>query len=341
MAGNIRRIQVVGGTTYTISLPRSWVIEAGLGKGSLVSLETLPDGSLLIKPVKEGVRERPAKNTVIEYRGEGFSRLLRTIISHYIAGARSMEIRYREEDYSTVKKVLEQLLEILFGVELLESEPGLFKLYSVLDDYAVGFWDAYRKMRRGVIGMLEGLIRGITEENRVLLEATVERDNLVDRLYLYLVRQMTRALLEGLAHQVLGVRSTAETPHTFLAIKSLERIGDHTVIIARLSLEDGGLDKIRPYLDDLRQVSECVHNATSLLEDPGTSTLDEAHRIADMSAAVRRRLRDEKTRERSLHATRALDSMERIASYAQDITEAVINIATIRGTVDTNIGPSS
>lgn len=327
MAGNIRRIQVVGGSTYIVSLPKEWVESHGMGKGSQVSLSMLPDGSLILKPLEGGER-RPERRAVVQ-AGGGYGRLLRAIISSYIAGARVIEVRYRVEEHGTVMEVVGQLSRILLGVEMLDSEPGMIRLYSVLDDYAVGFREAYSKMRRGVEVMLESLTRGLEEGSDLFIRATVERDDLVDRLYLYLARQMTRALLEGRAAQVLGISSAAEAPYLFLALKSIERIGDHATIIARIAL-GGGLEEVRGYTGLLRGVSAMVHAATGLLVSPGEEATGEAQEIADNASKLRRKIRGERERAGGLARVRALDSMERIAGYTQDIAEAVINMSTIR-----------
>ncbi|MCE4601797.1 MAG: phosphate uptake regulator PhoU [Desulfurococcales archaeon] len=335
MAGSVRRIQLVGGSTYIVSLPKEWVENHRLGKGSQVMISTLPDGSLLLKPLAGG--GRPERRAVVEARG-GYGRLLRAIISSYIAGARVIEVRYSVDQHETVMEVVGQISRILLGVEMLDSEPGLVRLYSVLDDYAVSFRDAYAKMRRGVEGMLESLTRGLEEENKVLITATIERDDLVDRLYLYLARQMTRALLEGRATQVLGISSTAEAPYLFLALKSMERIGDHATIIARIALSSG-VAPLRPHLDIVREVASTVHTAAGLLPGPGPGAVEEAQETADKASVIRRRVRETRDRSRRLPEVRALDSMERIAGYTQDMAEAVINIASIRASIGQDSNP--
>ena len=45
-----RKVQLSGGTTYTVSLPKSWAQEHGIDAGSTLSLYPNRDGSLLIEP---------------------------------------------------------------------------------------------------------------------------------------------------------------------------------------------------------------------------------------------------------------------------------------------------
>jgi len=44
-----RKVQLSGGTTYTVSLPKKWAQEHGIGSGSVLALHPSGDGSLLVE----------------------------------------------------------------------------------------------------------------------------------------------------------------------------------------------------------------------------------------------------------------------------------------------------
>ncbi|MHA1581492.1 MAG: AbrB/MazE/SpoVT family DNA-binding domain-containing protein, partial [Candidatus Baldrarchaeia archaeon] len=52
MQSEIRRIQLTGGATLTVSLPKNWARDIGLRQGDLVVLTFQPDGSIIITPKK-------------------------------------------------------------------------------------------------------------------------------------------------------------------------------------------------------------------------------------------------------------------------------------------------
>ena len=67
MSGNssaeeMRKLQLTGGSTFIVSLPKDWVKQMGLEKGSLVSIVKDDDLSLRIRPkvVEKGDRQRRA-----------------------------------------------------------------------------------------------------------------------------------------------------------------------------------------------------------------------------------------------------------------------------------------
>ncbi len=323
----MRRIQLVGQGTYIVALPKSWVIERKLSKGSLVKIKTLPSGELLVEPFRESSR-RDEKTAVVELTRNNYETALRSIISYYIAGASLIEIRYSLELDKRVAQLIDQLRRILLGVEVLEVEPGAIKLYAVLDDYAVDFWEAYSKMRRGVVSMIEDLELVVEEGNRKLAGLIVERDDIVDRLYLYLVRQLTKSLLEGRASSVIGLATPAEAPHVFLAIKSLERIGDHITIIASLVYSEAlSPVELRDYLDKIKETKTYVVQATRLLREPEA---DKADRLIGSVSKLRRELSIIRDLATGKQITQAISSLVRINSYTQDILEVIIDVTKIR-----------
>ena len=56
-----RKLQLTGGSTYVVSLPKHWVVDAGLKAGDTVFLETEPEGSVSMKTVSPAFR--PASTT--------------------------------------------------------------------------------------------------------------------------------------------------------------------------------------------------------------------------------------------------------------------------------------
>ena len=325
----VRRIQLVAGSTYAVALPKHWAKDNNIRKGSLVEVTVLPGGGILIEPVKEETNRGLEKNKTVakvEFSADKYSRALREIISSYIAGAEVIEVYYNLSESEIVDKLMEQLHNILLGVEVLEREPGIVRLYAVLDDYAVSFWDGYSKMKRAVIGMLKTMDSAISSDDETLARLVIRRDDMVDRLYLYLVRQMTRSLLEARAKMALGLESPAEAPHIFLAIKSLERIGDHSTIIASIAIESGGPKHLKEIQYYLGKTQEIVMKASSLIEKPDK---DEADKQATIASSLRKTLR-ELSDKWSPFLARAATSLERINGYAQDVLEASIDIQTIR-----------
>src|SRR2546425_4578958 len=89
-----RKLQLTGGSTYVVSLPKHWVVDAGLKAGDTVFLETEPEGSVSIRPRPA---EKPQlRRRIFEEKGEERrDHLLRKLIGAYIGGFNYVEIRVR------------------------------------------------------------------------------------------------------------------------------------------------------------------------------------------------------------------------------------------------------
>src|SRR2546427_6472431 len=89
-----RKLQLTGGSTYVVSLPKRWVLDAGLKAGDTVFLETEGDGAVSVRP--RPADKVPMRRRLFEEKGEERrDHLLRKLIGAYIGGFSFIEIRSR------------------------------------------------------------------------------------------------------------------------------------------------------------------------------------------------------------------------------------------------------
>ena len=81
--GAFRKLQLTGGSTVIVSLPKEWVKAHNLNKGDLVNIEELASGDLRLSPLQENSTKR---EIVLDccVIGDG---LIDLMIGSYIAGA--------------------------------------------------------------------------------------------------------------------------------------------------------------------------------------------------------------------------------------------------------------
>ena len=89
----IRKIQITGGNSYVVSLPKSWVKDAGLKAKDAVLVLPQADMSLLVVP-KANLRKETKSEVLLEMQ-ENSDRdtALRTFISYYLAGYDVIRLR--------------------------------------------------------------------------------------------------------------------------------------------------------------------------------------------------------------------------------------------------------
>ena len=323
-----RSVQVTGRSTYIISLPKDWARSVGISKGSTVYLEVLADGSLRISPSPSGRREQLSKVIDASKYGD-VSSLIREIISHYLAGYSSIRIEYGAGRKDLAERVRDIIESSILGLSVLEGTATSMTFYAVLDPSSMSLDDATSKLVADALHMLEDTLRGMREEDCDLLEGVIRQDQLVDKLYLLIAKQLTIALMNPVNVRDFGLETPAEAPHLFLAAKSVERIADHATIVARnakdLLLEGGELpDKV---VESLEEAIELFREVSSALISPNK---EKAERVAKLIERVGRAPSAWEGRYGDPRLYAIVESIGRIFGYSLDIAEAIIDVSTVR-----------
>lgn len=81
-----RKLQVTGGSTFILSLPKDWAMRNQLKKGSLMMLHEEDDGSLVISPTKFEKKEKQDEAFIKVQTSDNPDAIVRTAISAYLSG---------------------------------------------------------------------------------------------------------------------------------------------------------------------------------------------------------------------------------------------------------------
>ncbi len=326
-----RKVQIVGKSTFIISLPKDWVKLYRIEPGAILVVRKNPTGSLVIEPPTAGLGKE--KNVAkVELEPEDIGKTIRECISAYIAGYNEIIVLFDEKYREKAIELRKLLEEIALGLSVLEEGPNFLKFYIVIDPRSMKFLDVISRACKVTKSMISDISRACISLEKTLLESVIERDQLVDKLYILALKQLTGALLGNFRISELGLRTMAETIHIFIAIKSIERIADHATIIASELLRLGP-----EKCSSKNEIVDMLNIAESLVSNTCSSLIQlskiKAHEIARKASKLRERVRGVRDREilkGNILALRVFDSIERIAGYLIDISEAMIDISTIR-----------
>lgn len=329
-----RKLQLTGGSTYVVSLPKRWVVDAGLKAGDTVFLETAEDGSVSVHP---SPREKPAaRKKVFEEKGEeAREHLLRKLIGAYISGFGLIEIRFPPEKAPFVRRVAREFSRLVIGPEVIEESRNSVVIQDLSDPTELSSEKCLRRMHLTVRAMLEDAIEALRTADATLAQDVTQRDQDVDRLYWMVAKQY------HLAHTVPADTSSRILMvgihnHRLIA-KLLERIGDHAERIARtfpVIAEGRGLD---PKLT--KELEAATASAISILDkafnalvsgniDVANEAIDDRVHHQKLIDALSHHVANKKGEE-LLALGAIVDSLGRTASYAADIAEQAINLAVL------------
>ena len=327
-----RKVQVTGGSTYTVSLPKTWATENGVSAGTTV--EFYPeDDALLLTPQSDTERQRGTLD-ISNLEGE---RLTRAVMTMYVSGFDVIELeagRITTDQRSAIRDATQGLV----GVEVLEETTDSVVIQDLLDSSELSIVNAVSRMRLIAGSMLEDALRALVENDDDIAEDVIRRDDDVDRLWLVVSRIFRATLRSPRAAEELGVsREDCFDYHS--SARQLERVADHAAKIATLAL------KLEEIPEDVAEALEALHDdAFDVLEKSMDALFaDESAAATELGHAALAAVRgiDEHTRRiddmlRELDPVEAqslgliVDSLSRCADYGSNIAETALQKAAPR-----------
>jgi len=325
-----RRVQLIGGSTYVVSLPKRWVRESKIAKKSEVGLISQKNGYLVVVPEPNALESQ--KDGVVRVRdGDDDKFISRSIIARYLNGCdvirvvsdKRLTVAQIEEIKSTSRK--------LIGLETIEESSNEIALHSLLNLQELEIMKGIRRAHAIASSMQSDAIKALRESDPELARSTIQRDSDVDRLYFLTLRQLRLACLNPDVANRLDLEPVNCLDFESV-IKRIEHIADHAERIAGHVLELSDVEVNDGIVEALVDVNnDSLHIHTGAMEALFNGNVELANEVID--------LRDGITQKRGglgRHLSKAsvvvnirvnamLDSMERIADYGTDIAEVAIN----------------
>jgi len=326
----IRKVQMTGGSSYVITLPKEWVKSNNIAKNDPLGLTIKPDGSLLVTTdVTEKRIQRIKEFDVNEKTNDTF--LLRQLIGAYIAGYNSIKIKSKTKVSLKVRSSVRKFTQITIGQEVIEESDKTIVIKDLLNPAEMPFNSTIKRMHLMVKSMHEDAIKTLNSGNKKTLEEIMLKENDVDRLHWLVARQYNMMLQDlDLAEKMNITLNLAST--YFLISRIIERMGDHVVRIAKniQKLTDDKLDK---------KTKEKIQNASSIALNifnksigsffrkeivSSNRNIDSVQTLGALCEEINSYV-TKKTGSIALSVGYITESIRRIGEYAEDLSEIAIN----------------
>jgi len=328
-----RKVQVTGGSTYTVSLPKDWATANDVSAGSIVEFHAEED-LLLLAPKREDGR---VEGTLPVDGLESDHELTRAVMTMYVSGfdvIRLEAARITAEQ----RRIIRDATQGLVGLEVIEETSDRVVLQDLLDSSELSVHNAITRMRLVSLTMLSDAVEALIEDDEDLAQDVMQRDDDVDRLW-YMVSRVFRTVLRNptAATEIGFPRETVFDYQS--SARQLERIGDHATKIARLSLEIGEItgetaELLRTLEEEATMVSQTGMDA--LLADDSEDAVDLANQARGEIPGVDETAREVDSEVRELDPEsaqllgRVVDSLSRTADYGGNIAESALQKAAPR-----------
>jgi len=328
-----RKVQVTGGNSFVVSLPKSWVKDVGLKAKDAVAVIAQSDSSLLIVPRRD-IRVTAKSEAVIDV-AQGLDKdvLLRHFISYYLAGYDTIRINLGRSDISLRTFIREGIRRKLVGVEIIE-EGSTGILTQCLSGYVdLPLKKALERMSIIAAGMLSDAATVLQTGGKGLGEEVIQRDDEVDRFYHFLLRQLNIAVRDRSVIQEIGLTSARDCLGYRLVAKSTERVADHAASIASQaenlsSLSEAAVKKVQDMTTLSRKIFESSIAALLRLDAKmAEEAIGKTREVVQLEERLSGEILAPKMSGAQVASVKLmLESIRRIAEYGADIAEIAIDL---------------
>lgn len=337
----MRKLQRTGGSTFTVSLPKEWVSELKLGPGDPVYIRQMDDASLLItsRPGQGGAGE---ETTIRVSPDDGPHKIARRLVSFYLIGYSTIRIAAERGKISPAQRrtIREFVKNKLVGAEMVVDLPEeiVVRVLIRYPDFSVK--DAVRRMAMVSSSMVRDALRAVRELDRELAVGVVEMDDEVDRFGMYVIRQLKAAVEDRRLVREIGLSRPRDCLGYRLIVKSVERIGDHAVAIAK-NLKNISRPVDRSLMHEIdRMGGFALETFGAAIESLFAGDGSSAEKILSAAEGIERTeqkivLAITSTSSGAEHAALRLilESLRRVVEYSCDIAEVVLNLVAEEGLI--------
>ncbi len=331
-----RKIQFTGKSSYIVSLPKQWIIELGLKQGDQLRVVRKGLSTLELHPPKFESNMQKKEDALIEIEAnEDPSSIVRKLISLYFLGFKTIHLKSKlgrlvPSQRNTVKEAVKRML---MGSEIISDSSEGITIQVLVNLLELSVDGAFKRMLHLAKSMSNDAILAARENNQELAQEVINTDDEVDRFGFYIIRQLKIAIQNEYMLKEMGFKNARNCLGYRLIVKNIERTGDHAAWIARDLLEfkkpipAGVLDR----LQDMNQF--CL----SLLDDSCLALFKEDYVQAEKNimdtleiTVYEKRVREAseslENDEEIYRVRRMAENIRRVAEYASDISEIVLNM---------------
>src|SRR3972149_1805364 len=346
-----RRVQCTGRGSYIVSLPKEWVQDIGLKRGSEIAFNVQTDSSLTLVPRKLKEKQEEDESAKLkEYYinvgpEEDLQSTLRMIKALYVISADIMRIHFRgTEDASKCKTEIKNFARDTFlGSEIVDETPDEITLQILIKHSEFPIEKAVRRMAIIALSANRDAISALKNRSQELFQNVINAHNDVNRLGLYVVRQLKFGIERNLFRE-LGFRTPKEFLFYRIIVNNIKNIGENALnIVNNLAtfqklIDDQTLFIKEPIDEEVySQILNFNSLAHQLFEESTKAMFKRDYKDAEKIIAKRGsfvtlqndliRLMSSKKLDPNIAAILrlVLDSSRRILDYGQDIAELTLN----------------
>ncbi len=182
-----RKIQVLGGSTYTVSIPKRWVDRLGIEPGDFVSLQLTKDGHLLIR--SKSAPQPVEKRGTLDPSGLSPDEIHQRLLGLYLAGFKRIEVHRDPKIAPEAMSAIRDLSRSVSGLELVQETQSTAILEDIIDPTRFSMKMALERMYALLRSSMVRIVDGFLGKDTVGLTESLAKLEDVERLSWIVMKQ--------------------------------------------------------------------------------------------------------------------------------------------------------
>ena len=326
-----RKIQLSGGSTYIISLPKDWIEELRIKVGENITIVKNSNQSLTLFPREQEDKKNTTAVIYSSQKDSGDS-VKRKIIAAYLAGYKTIQLKTNGIKISSehTRSVRELVRLSMIGTEIVESSSEVMTIQILTRLPELSFETALKRMYLMATNMVKESIESLEEVDTSHADSVVNMDDEVDRFGLYMRRNLVLAVGNENILRDMGLKKPSDCLEYRTIVSKIERIGDHASLIAkRIKFIEEKIDpKITIKIKKLSEKSlEVFEEAITAVQNhdfqKGENVAEKVNKVIEEEKEIMSKIKES---EKNATVIRfVLEDLRRIAEYSSDIAEVAID----------------
>lgn len=330
-----RKVQKVGASTLTVSLPKDWVERRGVRQGDQVFLQE-EGATLRVVPAPAYAQPVKAEFVVTADLCDKPGLLTQILVGNYILGRDRIQVRGSSRLSSDHVGEVREAARRLMGVGILEETPTRISLQCSIDPTRYPIDALLKRMYNISQTMLDESIEALVTRDIAIAKDAIVREDDADTLYYLVLRLVLSAQMDEGLLEPLGIKSRLEIAGNRAVARDLEGVADLCEDIAKnvVHLLDEDLRVPEAVVKALKAKLEKVKRAyTAAIAALLSHDLGAAHDAGalardfqnDIQAIARQLLREGRSLEMHLAMRSILQALSRLGEYAKSISMIAVN----------------
>ncbi len=333
-----RKVQKVGYSTLSISLPSNWVKEVSLKRGDTIFLVPEKDGSLKLFPSDQFKLRSLVEEYICNSDLCNEPKMLeRIIVGNYILGRDLLLVKSSARMRSETIKEIRGIIHRLIGMGIVEETSDHITLQCSIDPRKFHLGMLLRRLSTISLTIVNEAVQALVDRDESMAKEAIDRENEADMVYLLAMRILISAQRRRDIAEEMGLEDPVQVLYFGLVLRYLELIADYAEEIAC-----GVIDLLQRNEEQLpRQLIERISDMTGQACNLVTQSIDCFFkcniRTANNILGLLRFIKQERDRLIPLlpevpHLDLIVWNITRIADRGAGIALKAINTALERGT---------